>query len=145
LGTHTFRYAVVVHKRDWREAGVIRLAHEHNVPMKLMPARRKDQKHPEKATLPVTCSFLRVEPADLFVTAVKRAEDRDSLIVRFYGTMDSGQGGRTEGLLCIWCPPKEAYLTNLNEERKRALKVNKDGSVPVSAKSWQIVTVELVP
>jgi alpha-mannosidase len=113
--------------------------------MKLMPARRKDQKHPAEATLPLACSFLKVEPADLFVTAVKRAEDRDTLIVRFYGTSDTGQGTRTDGSICIWCPPKEAYLTNLNEERKRAIRIGKDGSVSVSAKAWQIVTVELVP
>jgi mannosylglycerate hydrolase len=144
LGTHTFRYAVAIHKRDWRESGVMRLAHEHNVPMRIVPARRKDQKHPAEAPLPVSCSFLRVEPADFFVTAVKRAEDRDSLIVRFYNTRDTGQGSKTEGRICLWCPPKEAHLTNLNEERKRKLRVGKDGSVQVSAKAWQIVTTELV-
>ena len=122
----------------------MRLAHEHNVPMRIVPARRKDQKHPAEAPLPVSCSFLRVEPADFFVTAVKRAEDRDSLIVRFYNTRDTGQGSKTEGRICLWCPPKEAHLTNLNEERKRKLRVGKDGSVQVSAKAWQIVTTELV-
>ncbi len=141
LGTHTFRYAVVLHKRDWREANILRLAHEFTTPMRLVPARRKDQKHPTDAPLPVTCSFLRVEPADLFVTAVKRAEDRDSLIVRFYGTQHAGQ---VKGTVALWCPPKEAFVTNLNEERQRALRITKDGCIPVTANSWQIVTVEAV-
>lgn len=145
LGTYTFRYAVAIHKRDWRESLVMRLAHEHNVPMKIVPARRKDQKHPQVADLPVSCSFLQVDPAYLFVTAVKRAEDRDTLIVRFYNTGDTGQAAKVEGKVCPFCKPKEAYLTNLNEERQRKLKVKPDGSIPVSAKPWQIVTVELVP
>ncbi|MER3500557.1 MAG: hypothetical protein C4295_03605 [Candidatus Fervidibacterota bacterium] len=144
LGTHTFRYAVAIHKGDWRQAGVMRLAHEFNVPMRLVPARRKDQKHPTEAPLPVSCSFLRVEPSDFFVTAVKRAEDRDSLIVRFYGTGSMEQGAQSNGSICLWCPPKEAYLTNLNEERKRALRIGKDGRIPVRVKAWQIVTVEAV-
>lgn len=144
LGTHTFRYAVAVHKRDWREGGAMRLAHEHNVPMRVVPARRKDQKHPPKASLPVHYSFLKVEPADFFVTAIKRCEDRDSLIVRFYNIQNTGQGIETKGSVYLWHPPKEAYLTNLNEERKRRLRVSRNGSVQISTKAWQIVTVELV-
>lgn len=146
LGTHTVRYAVVIHKRDWREAGVMRLAHECNVPMRIVPARRKDQKHPADACLPAVCSFLQVSPVEFFVTAVKKAEDRDSLIVRFYDTAFSGQPSAVrKGCVRIWCVPKEGYLTNLNEERKRKLRIGKDGSIPVSAKAWQIVTVEVVP
>lgn len=145
IGTYTFRYAIAIHRGNWREAMVMRLAHEHNVPMKIVPARRKDQKHPQVANLPVSCSFLQVDPAYLFVTAVKRAEDRDTLIVRFYNTGDTKQAAKVEGKVCPFCKFKEAYLTNLNEERKRKLKVKPDGSIPVSAKPWQIVTVELVP
>jgi len=54
------------------------------------------------------------------------------------------QGAQSNGSICLWCPPKEAYLTNLNEERKRALRIGKDGRIPVRVKAWQIVTVEAV-
>ncbi len=138
LGTHTFRYAVAVHKGDWRSAGALRLSHEHNVPMRIVPARRKDQKHPE-GSLPLVWGFLRVKPIDFFVTAVKKGEDRDSLMVRFYNT-----AGNREGYMQLWRAPKEAYLTNLNEERKGKAHFAKDGGISLSAKAWQIVTVEAV-
>ncbi|MCS7225187.1 MAG: hypothetical protein NZ959_11655, partial [Armatimonadetes bacterium] len=112
-GTYRFRYSLVLHKGNWRDGNVLRLATEHNVPMRLVPARRPDQKHPE-GTLPVCCSFVTVQPPDFYVTAIKKAEDRNSLIVRFYNTNPHQS---VSGAVSLWKKIKRAFTTNMNEDR----------------------------
>ncbi len=140
-GTHTFRYSLVLHNSNWREAGIIRLATEHNVPLRVVPARRPDQKHPAPS-LPVCWSLLSLSPEDLFLTSIKKAEDRDSLIVRFFNANDSDS---VSAAVCLWKKPRRAFTTNMNEDRKGELTLSTNGSICLQVKPWQIVTVELVP
>jgi len=77
-GVHRFTYALYPHDGDWRQAGTVRRGFELNNPVLALA-------HPAQAgELPGSYSFLRVEPRALIVTALKRAEDGDDIIVRFY-------------------------------------------------------------
>lgn len=137
IGMHTFKYAVMIHGGDWLEALVQRYAHEFNV------GALVGEWHPRmEAALPPTMSFLLVEPPAGVVTAIKKCEWRDSLIVRFYNSSNRSQ----DVTLRPFKKPTVAWLTNLNEERlsEGELKINEDGSVTVPCAPFEIKTVELV-
>src|SRR5207245_1892388 len=74
-------YLVLQTEGDWKQGQVWKQAHQFNVP--LVAA----QCPPDEAR-PAQRSFVTVEPAELVVTAIKRAEDRDTLIVRFFNITD---------------------------------------------------------
>lgn len=137
LGTHTFRYAVITHSGSWLDSLVQRYAHEHSVSVLVNEWRARGE-----TKLPHSMSFLSVEPPCGFVTAMKKCEWRNSFIVRFYNSDERPQ----VITLRPFQKPKEAWLTNLNEERVEdgKLNINEDGSVSVECAPYEIKTVELV-
>ncbi len=81
-----------------------------------------------------------VSPPALVVTAVKKAEERDSLLVRFFNILDEDIHGarvRVKGAAL-------ARAVNLNEEPGNELIVGEDGSVLIDVPGRKIATVEFV-
>ena len=70
---------------------------------------------------------------------MKRCETRDSVILRLFNPTGDAQ---TAKVLCC-DKPSEAWLTNLNEERREQLKVARK-SVVLEIPKKKIVTLELV-
>ncbi|MGB9596984.1 MAG: glycosyl hydrolase-related protein, partial [Candidatus Poribacteria bacterium] len=138
-GNHTFFYSLIGHKRDWFSAGIHRYAYEHNVPMKaiygVFPNENKGQK------LPPSMSFVSVEPSNLMVSALKRSEFGNGLIIRLYNITDR----TVDGIIRTYKNVKSAKLTNLNEEELPYgdIKINDDGSIRLQVDSYEIKTIEL--
>ena len=64
-------------------------------------------------TLPATGEFLRLEPGNLIMTALKKYEDDDSISLRFY----EAEGRANEPAhIKLFRPIKQAWKTNLIEE-----------------------------
>jgi alpha-mannosidase len=78
-GVHHFTYSLYPHEGGWRKALTVRQGYELNNPLIALAGGKADA-----GELPPSHSFLRIEPAQLVVTALKRAEDGDDLILRFY-------------------------------------------------------------
>ena len=81
-------------------------------------------------------SFLQTSHPELVVSAVKKAEDSDMLVVRFYNTTDKPiEGGwvKVEGA-------KSAKLLNMNEEIIGDVNFA-DGKVTLDAAAKKIVTL----
>ncbi|MBO5300369.1 MAG: hypothetical protein J6B51_09910, partial [Clostridia bacterium] len=68
----------------------------------------------------------------------KQAEDRDTTILRFFNLTDETQKLNASVCKCV----KEAWYTNLNEEREEALTVC-DGKITIDIPAKKIVTIEL--
>ncbi len=105
LGKQAFSMAVWEHEHDWQEDEVWKQAHQFAVPLLAVQA-------PASVAKPRRASYLQVTPASLIVSAVKKAEDRDGLIVRFYNTtealVETGQ---------VSVPPAQRWRrVNLNED-----------------------------
>jgi alpha-mannosidase len=79
-GRQTFRMLVVPHTAGWREAGIVRMAEEFTAPVPVL----YQGIHP--GSMPGSASFLSVDVPNVVVSAVKKAEDGDDLIVRCYET-----------------------------------------------------------
>lgn len=111
LGEHTFRYALYEAQGGWLESKPWKQAHQYNAPLR---AVQVDAGQGENAPrLPAAASFVTVEPEELVVTAIKRAEeDENRLIVRFFnitGAPVSGARAAVRGA-DSWQP------VNLNED-----------------------------
>jgi len=134
-GTHTFTYSIFPHIGDWVSAQVQRRAHEHNVPMRAVNTGF------HQGQLPATQSFISVEPHNLMVTALKKSELGDGLILRLYNSTAETINGSIKAHL----PVKAACLTNLNEQPlpNDELDINEDGSVPLDVGGREIKTIKL--
>ena len=77
-GRQTFRMLVVPHVGNWREAGIVRRAEQFTAPIPVL----YQGIHP--GNRPGSASFLSVDAPNVVVSAIKKAEDGDDLIVRCY-------------------------------------------------------------
>ncbi len=132
-GHMEWTYSLYPHAGDWTN-GVFQQAEDLNLPLEAA------QVGPHKGKLPKTMSFLELKGDNLQITAFKRAEDRPkSYIVRIFNPTDK----TVRGALKLFKPIKQAWITNLNEERGREIKPNR-GSIALEASRKQIVSVEFI-
>lgn len=79
-GIHEATYSLYPHSGDWRAAGTPRRGYELNEPLIAVSV-------PSHAgPLPAARSFLSISAPNVIVTALKKAEDDNALILRFYET-----------------------------------------------------------
>jgi len=128
IGRHVFELAVSEHDGDWEEARAWKRAHQFAVPLVAVQA----------PTVPGSSSrsYVEVEPDALVLSALKSAEDRDALVVRFYNTTTRAvTGGR------VRVAGRHRWRTvNLNEEPLGEWQEGEDALVTVGAK--RIMTLE---
>jgi alpha-mannosidase len=77
-GHHHFSYALYPHAGTWKEARTERAGYEYNYRLKAM------QVESHTGSLPAEHSYLSVAPENVVLTAVKKAEDDNSLIFRVF-------------------------------------------------------------
>ena len=76
---YRFRFSVTSYRGGYREAGIHRMAERYANPVRILPVSG------QAGSLDGTaCSFLSAE-GDCRLTGLKRAEDGDGIIARFYG------------------------------------------------------------
>jgi alpha-mannosidase len=133
LGKHTSSYSLYPHEGNWQEGNVFEYAYRRFTPVKLI------QCGPSPGELPRALQLLKIEPEELILSAIKKCETRESIIVRLFNPTEKEITGKIK----FRKPIKEAWLTNLNEERKKELPINKNGSLEMKVEHKKIVTIEL--
>ena len=88
LGKHVFRYALYPHVGDWEQGEIFHQVSEHNRPMNILQVAKN------RGTWPRQRSFLHLQPEVLQITAIKKAEEGEALIIRFYNPTDRKIVGR---------------------------------------------------
>lgn len=132
-GRHAFRYRIVPHNGDWQGAAVAE-AEALNCPLLVTQTGR------HKGTLPATQAFVTLTPTAVQLSAVKRAEERDSLLVRVFNPTDTAQ----RATLTLWRPIRTARLVTLEELEIAGGTLRPAGAeVAFEAGPRKIVTVEL--
>ncbi len=83
-GRHTFEYALVPHTGTWRAEDTLALheAQAFETPLRAVVT----EQHPGR--LPNLWSFAHVTPACVVVSAMKRAEREDALVIRLHNPLD---------------------------------------------------------
>lgn len=130
---HLFTYSIYPHRGGWREAGTVGQAYQLNNPPVVL---RKRQAGGE---LPAEYSWLSLDCRHAVLESVKRAEDRDSLILRIYECFNR------RGAVCLWLGVSviQAWECSMMEERERELKVE-GTEIWIDMGPYEIKTVELV-
>jgi alpha-mannosidase len=132
-GHHEFTYSLYPHAGTWREALTIRRGYELNY----APFILQTDKH--QGTLPAEHSFVQVEGDNVVLTAIKKAEDDDALILRFY------EWAGRESNVRLQLPPgaQSASETDLMEKPKVKLPVQ-NRAVSVRTKPYEIKTLKVM-
>ncbi len=78
MGHHHFHYALYPHAGTWKDALTVRHGYEYNYPLTAVVTTA------HAGSLPAEHSFASVEPENVVLTAVKKAEDANGLIFRAY-------------------------------------------------------------
>ncbi len=130
-GSHTFHYALVPHRGGWSQAYA--QAHAFNAPFRAVTTGA------HAGALPPTLSFIEVAPSALVVSTVKEAEDGEGLIVRLWNT----QAEACQATIRFWHRPAAVKRCNLGERVLETLAVAEDGTVAVSVRGREIVTLRV--
>jgi len=131
-GHHEFTYSLYPHGGNWRDAQTVRRGYELNYKLIAM----QSQKH--EGTLPGDHSFVRVEPDNVVLTAVKKSEGDDSLVLRFY----EWAGREADVKLQLPAGAQSASETDLMERSTTSLAVHHD-TVTVHTKPYEIKTLKV--
>ena len=132
IGTWTLEYSMIPYTTDNRAEGY-REGYTFSYPAVLAVGTPKHE-----GTLPAAADYVRFDSEYIRMTAFKKAEERDSAILRFYNTQNE-----TVTLTAEISPAfKSARLTNLDEVAQSELALT-NGKLVMEIPAKKIVTVEL--
>ena len=129
---HEFTYSLYPHAGTWRDSATVRRGYELNYPLIAMPVGK------HHGPLPAEHSFLQLQPDDVILTALKRAEDDNALVLRFY----EWEGRESD--VKVQLPPgaKSASEADLMEKSLARLAIH-DDAVTVHTKPYEIKAVKI--
>jgi len=134
--TYHFEYSLFPHKNGWKEANSFMPAYEFNhnlIGFQLPPGTRRKNR-----TLPPRLSFLELKPENLVLVALKKAEDTNEVILRFFET----KGERTAGVAIIFKEPISAKRVNMLEEEEEELECQ-GKEIPIEVDPFEIVSLKV--
>jgi alpha-mannosidase len=133
-GHHHFSYALYPHAGDWKQALTERHGYEYNYKLKAM------QVEAHSGSLPARYSFVAPEADNVVLTAVKKAEDSNALILRMYEWAGKDSKVRIE----IPKGAQGARLDNLMEQPQGpTFSIENGNMITVPVHPYDIVTVQV--
>jgi alpha-mannosidase len=133
-GPHNFTYSMFPHAGGWKEAGTERAGYELNYPVIAHSVAAHE------GVLGSSHSFASIEPGNVILTAIKKAEDDNSVIFRFY----EFEGKDSQVTLNLPEAATAAVETNLMEKEENSLSLGEGGrQISTSIGHHQIKTVKV--
>jgi alpha-mannosidase len=132
-GHHHFSYALFPHAGDWKQALTVRRGYEYNYTLQAVKVGAHE------GTLPLRNSFIALAAENVVLTAVKKAEDSNALILRFY------EWAGKDGEVRIQIPngATSARLADLLEQPEGSpLSIEHGDTLTVPTHPYEIVTVK---
>lgn len=144
-GEHVFRYCVIPHAGNWEKSLGWKETTEflHPVRSVTLPLTAPSFEGNRPIIVPeppltASASLLSIESDAMMLSAVKKAEERDSLIVRTWNIGTKPVKAEFKFGRDI----QRAYRVNLAEKRLKRLDVKKGNVIAIPCKPKQIITVE---
>jgi len=131
-GLHEFTYSFYVHRGSWKDGLTVRRGYELNYPLLWSQAER------HSGNLPEEHSFLTVQGDNVVLTAAKKAEDDNAVLLRFY----EWAGKESDITLHPDTSVADASETDLMERSIQPV-TSKDGGLVVHTKPYEIKTVKV--
>jgi alpha-mannosidase len=132
-GKQIFDYAIYPHTGTWQSANTVARGWEFNYKLHAMQVAAHD------GTLPPTHSFFSIDGTHVVLTALKKAEDSNSLIARFY----EWRGDSDNVTLTVPPGARSATLVNLMEKPEGSPLTVTNDKVTVPVAPYQIQTVRI--
>jgi alpha-mannosidase len=131
-GHHEFTYSLYPHGGGWKDALTIRRGYELNYKLISLPFGK------HQGTLAAEHSFVQTQSDNVIVTALKKAEDENTLILRYY------EWAGKEGDVTIQLPTgaESAAETDLMERATGGIPI-RDGGVMLHTKPYEIKTIKV--
>ena len=131
-GHHEFTYSLYPHGGTWKDALTVRRGYELNYKPVAVPFGR------HQGSLAPQYSFLQTQSANIIISALKKAEDDDALILRYY------EWAGKEGDVRLQLPPgaQAASETDLMERPIGSLSLE-NGALKAHTKPYEIKTIKI--
>ncbi|MEW8996669.1 MAG: glycoside hydrolase family 38 C-terminal domain-containing protein [Thermoanaerobacter sp.] len=137
LGKYTFEYAIIPHKGDYIEGEVVKEAHEFITPVFTAQLTKKGT-----GNLKFEQSFIELFDRGLEISAIKKAEKENAIIIRLY---NSTKGIITNAKIKIKDDRvKEAYVTDLKEDNQNNISKNGDIYIIPNINPYEIITLKFI-
>jgi len=143
MGKHRIEYALYPHDRCWKGGGTTHKGYEYNYPLiaKLIEAHN--------GKLPRKYSFVSIEPANVIIHTIKKAEPDLS----FSSTVNAQEnvwvlrlfeafGKQTETVVTLPAAVKQAVLSNIMEDDGEPLNVDRN-KVKLQLAGHRIITIKV--
>ncbi|MFO8143911.1 MAG: glycoside hydrolase family 38 C-terminal domain-containing protein [Dehalococcoidales bacterium] len=131
-----FEYSLFPHQGGWKEANSFRPAYEFN--HNLIGFQLPSETRKRIRTLPSSLSFIQLEPENLILTALKKAEGSNDVVLRLFET----KGEKTAGVLNLFKEPKSVKAVNLLEEDLEEMECH-GSEIRLEVEPFEIVTIKL--
>jgi alpha-mannosidase len=134
-GDHRYRTALFPHSGNWR------LRYREAIGFNYRPIAfvGEQKSHTASDSLPQTASFLQLSPSNLVLTAMKKSEDDNRIILRFY----EAEGNSCTARVRLPAPVVSACKASIIEDDEAAVSPLGDGTVELAVGPWEIVTLKL--
>ncbi|GAI47888.1 unnamed protein product, partial [marine sediment metagenome] len=124
-------YAIQPHEGDWRQAKIYKQAQDfYHLPCCIQANSQGE--------LPEEFSFLKLSPDNLIFSTLKKAEDSDEVILRFFET----KGEETIAEIELFREIKRAAVSDLLEREEYELKPDCN-RLRMEVKPFEIVTLKI--
>jgi mannosylglycerate hydrolase len=132
IGEHRFQYAVVPFSGDWIEADIKGISQLWRTPPVMVQGV-------EDLSVPGDEGLLEITGYKTCVTAIKKHDQRDSLVVRLYNLT----GEKVEENIMTGRDISSAWRLNMLEERIEQINKENSRSVVFAPKPYEILSIEL--
>ena len=140
FGKHCFYYSLFPHQKDWKQASSFAKAYESSFRPKALqlPIENNGYLDSNKKSLPSEMSFLEIKPNNIILTALKKAEQDDDIILRFFET----KGEKTKTEITLFRKPKTVKIVNLLEQEEKEIDFQ-DQKIKMEVKPFEIVSLKI--
>ena len=132
-GNHTFSYSLYPHSGDWKQALTVRRGYEFNYKL------RASQVEAHEGNLPSQHSFVSIAGDNVVLTALKKAEDSDALLLRLY----EWAGKTVDVQISLPEGASGATLTDLMEKPEGATLSVANNQITIPVHPYEIVSVRV--
>ena len=136
-GLHRMVYALYPHAGGWKRAKTVRHGYELNMP--LISVLKNPRNNAPK--LPDIISFVEIQPSNLILTCLKKAEEDDSLVMRIY----ESEGKQTNSEISLNIPVQYIVETDLMEKPLTGKRFGINGkTLNIRFKKHEIKTFKII-
>jgi alpha-mannosidase len=132
-GHHQFSFSLYPHSGDWKRALTVRHGYDFNYPLRAFQVEGHD------GALPAERSFVEVDGDNVVLTALKKAEDGDALVLRLYEW--AGKAGDVQ--ITLPDGAKAVSTINLMEKSQGESLSVTNHRVIVSVHPYEIVSIRV--